>query len=289
MNKNLILKTEFIPNEKISNLTTYKNSGTIVGAFYPKNERQLINIYDFLKSYHFPFVVIGNGSNLLISEKAKIFAICLKKLKRKLSIKKNVLSVSSSATLFQIYQFCLARSFSGFEKLALIPATVGGAIKQNASAFQQSIFDRLESVKIFKYGRVLTVPKSEIKFDYHFSNLDDCLIISAKFALKHEKKCKIKRNFYNCSIKRSKGQPKGFCCGSVFKNPKNNYAGKLIELCGLKGLKRNDAEISKIHANFIINNKNASFEDIKYLINFCEKSVQKKFGIKLQREVQIIE
>ncbi len=289
MDKNLLLKTKFVLDEDIKNITTYKNVGKIAGAFYPKNQKELINTYKFLNSYHLPFIIIGNGSNMLIDEKNAILVISTRFVEHKIFCKNNVVNVSSSTTLKEIYNYCYNKSLGGFEKIADIPATVGGAIKNNASSFGQSIFDNLESIKVIKNDKIFTINKDEIQHNYHKTNLKNLLIISAKFNLKHKSKCQIINDYNYYSKLRHLSQPMGLCCGSVFKNPPNcKGAGSLIEQCRLKGFSINDAEISPVHANFIINKRNASFDDIFNLIKLCKKKVFIKYGIKLEEEVEII-
>ncbi len=289
MNNQNILKIKYIENEEIKNLTTYKTIGTISGAFYPQTEEELKITYNFLILNKLPFVIIGNGSNLLIKDKAKVFALVTKNMKQANKIAKNNAYLSSSCPLSKAYAMTMAHSLSGFEGLAGIPATVGGAIKMNASAFNQSIFEHLEYVKVLKAGNILKLNKNEIIHSHHYTNLNDCLILSAKFKLEERNKNSIKKDFITNMQKRACKQPKGFSCGSVFKNPPNAYAGQLIEICGLKGMSHGDAEISSAHANFILNKGSASFEDVKFLIELCQSKVYQKFGIKLEKEVEIIE
>lgn len=289
MDKNLLLKTKFVLDEDIKNITTYKNVGSISGAFYPKNQKELINTFKFLKSYKLPFIIIGNGSNLLIDDKVAIFSISTKFVEHKIVKKGNFLIVSSSTTLNELYQYCKDRSYGGFEKIAGVPATVGGAIINNASAYGQSIFDNLESIKVVKNEQILTLNKNEIKYSYHKTNLKNLLIISAKFNLKHKNKCEIINDYIYYSKLRKSSQPMGLSCGCVFKNPLNcKGAGSLIEQCHLKGCSINDAEISPVHANFIINKNSATFDDIYNLIKLCKNKVLLKYGIKLEEEVEII-
>ncbi len=289
MNKNLLLKTEFVLDEDIKNITTFKNVGKVAGAFYPKNQGELINTVKFLKSYKFPFLIVGNGSNLLIDDKTPLFVISTKFVEHKISRKNNVLNVSCSTTLSELYHYCCNRSLGGFEKIAGIPATVGGAIKNNASSFGQSIFDYLESIKVIKNDKIITLYKDEIDYYHHSTNLKNLLILSAKFNLKHRKKCEIINDYIYYSKLRRLSQPLGLCCGSVFKNPPNcKGAGSLIEQCRLKGFSINGAEISTQHANFILNKDNATFDDIYNLIKLCKNKVLFKYGIKLEEEVEII-
>ncbi len=289
MNKKLILNTEFVKDELISNLTTIKTNGAICGAFYPINENQLKNVYTFLKEYKLPFIVIGNGSNMLISDKAKIYALSLKRLRQQMKINKESLYVSASVPLPKIFQYTYKHNLSGFEELAGIPASLGGALKNNASAFGNSIFKHLEYITIFKNGKVVNLKKENIDYSYHKTALSDCIILSAKFNLTKKKHYQIKNQFSNCMIKRNIAQPKGLSCGSVFQNPPFQFAGKLIEECNLKGFKFGEAEISSVHANFIINKSHASFSDIKFLINLCQQKVKEKFDVDLKCEVEIIE
>ena len=281
-------KIEFVQNEEIKNLTTYKTKGCILGAFYPKTEREFIYIYSFLRSGNQPFIVVGNGSNFLISDTAKIFVVSTKKLNNYIIIKNSKLYVSSSTMLSAVYSKTMNRNLSGFEALATIPATIGGAIKNNASAFNQTIFDNLEYIKVFDGKKSRKIYKDKIEYAYHKTNITNCIILSAKFNLKGENKYVLHTKFLNYQKTRLNKQPKEFSCGSIFQNPENQFAGELIEKCGLKGLTQNDAQISDIHANFIINNGNARFEDIIYLINLCKEKVFNKFKIKLEEEVEII-
>lgn len=288
MENKKILEIEYVDNEKISNLTTYKNVGCIKGAFYPKNEQELILCYNFLTENNLPFKIIGNGSNLLISEKSNILAISTKKMKKNIRICENNVYASSSVMLAEVYKHCSLHNLRGFEVLASIPATIGGAIKMNASAFGNSIFDNLEKVKIYNQGKVKYLKKNDIIFSYHSTNLGQNLILSAKFTLKKDNYCQITKDFSkSLSLRRFK-QPQGLSCGSVFKNPPLLSAGKLIEDCGLKGLRQNGAFISQKHGNFIINEGNAKFDDILYLINLCQIKVFEKYGILLEPEVEII-
>ncbi len=289
MNKKIILNTNYVENENISFLTTIKTQGNICGAFYPLNERELKNIYLFLKENRLPFIIVGNGSNLLISDKAKLYVISTKKMKQNIKIKNNDLYVSASTPLAKVFQHTYKHNLSGFEELNGIPATIGGAIKMNASAFGRSVFDNLEYVKVFVNGKIIKLRKENIEYSHHKTNLSNCLILSAKFNLRKEKYYNIKNTLSNCIIKRNASQPKGLSCGSVFKNPPHYFAGKLIEECGLKGLKIGGGEISSTHANFILNTSNATFNDIKRLIIICQDAVKNRFGIDLECEVEIIE
>ena len=275
-------------NTKI--LSTMRVDGYVAGVFYPKSEDELIFIYNFLKVNDIKFEIVGNGSNILFSPLSEdIFIISTKKMIKNTKKYRNNIVFSCSMVLKQVYDYCIINGYTGFEKLATIPGTLGGALKVNAGCFGDSIFDNLISIRILRNGEIIELNKKKIKFGYRQTNISDCLILSAKFKLKREKRCEIQKKYLEFLQKRVEKQPKGFSLGSIFKNPHQYLsAGKLIEGCGLKGMKKNDAEISCKHANFIINNKNATYYDIVYLINLCREKVLKKYNIFLELEIKII-
>lgn len=287
--ENELLNIPFIANEKIANICTYKTQGEVKGVFYPQNEKQLIFIYNYLIKHKLPFKIVGNGSNLLIKDKCDYLFICTKKIQDKIRIVDDFAYISSSTALAKAFNACYKKGLSGFEVIAGIPASIGGALQMNASAFGSSIMDIVEKIKVFKDGKIKYLKKEDIAYSYHSSKLSDCLILSAKFKLKHEKTCEILNTFGKFAKLRADKQPKGFSCGSVFKNPPNFSAGKLIEECNLKGKKIGGAVISEKHGNFILNHNNATFEDVKGLLILCQAEVYRKFKIKLQPEVEIIE
>lgn len=279
----------FISNESTKKLSFYGCEGNVKGAFYPKNEGQLVLVYNYLKINNLPFKIVGNGSNLLFSPKSKqIYIISMKLMSKKVNFKREKVYFSSSTSLAFLANLCYKKSLSGLEELSSIPATMGGAIKMNAGCFGKCIFDLLDKVKILQNGRIKYIPKDKIEHGYHHTALDDTLILGGSISLMKSNKCDILKKQTELLGKRLSSQPCGKSCGSVFKNPPNKSAGKLIELCGLKGISKNDAEISSKHANFIINKKNATFDDIFSLIKLCEDCVYNKFNIKLIREVEII-
>lgn len=283
-----LLDIKFVQNEAIKNITSYHTSGNVKGVFYPKNNRQLIYIYNFLKVNNIPFKILGRGSNVLISRKGeKMLFISTKNICDNIKIKEEFCMVNASCSLVKLYQKSLAHSLSGFENLAGIPGSIGGAIIMNSGAFGSNIFDNLVYVKILQNGKIIKLSKDKIKYFYRSSSLKNCLILSAKFKLVKKDRCDIQKNFLECCNLRAVKQPKGYSCGSVFKNPAHTSAGYLIEQCGLKGKEKGAAIISQRHANFIINRDNASASDILYLINLCEKEVYQKFAIRLKREVRV--
>ncbi len=284
-----VFDIEYKENLNAKELTTMKADANIKIVYYPKNEEELIGIYNYLTINNINFIVIGNGSNIIFTEKARnVTVICTKKVCSKITLKNNILTANCSTMLSSVYNFTKNSGLSGFEKLAGIPGNLGGAIIMNASAFGSSIFDYLISVKIFKNGKIINIKKEKINLNYRDSGLKNCLLLSAKFILPKKDKSEIEKDFYKYLYLRQEKQPKELSSGSIFKNPPLVSAGKLIEECGLKGLQIGDAKISEKHGNFIINLGNANINDILELIFIIKTKVYKKFNIKLEEEVRLV-
>ena len=273
----------------IKDITTYKTSGFIPAVIYPKNTQQCKEVLKVLQRMNLAYFVIGNGSNLLITPNTSKVCISLKKMNSKPTLNGNLITLPASFPISSIIPICKKLNLGGLEKIATIPACVGGLVKNNASFLGQETFDHLQKITILKDDKICHLKKQDVKFSYRKTNIANCIILSATFALSPSTPQEIEKKLRTALFHRVELQPKGFSCGCVFKNPPGISAGLLIEHCGLKGKTKGGAIISPKHANFIINKQNASFDDIKYLIEYCEEEVYSKFGIKLEREVEIIE
>ena len=286
---NILNSVHFVANESTRRLSFYGTEGKVKGAFYPKNEQELIATYNYLKINDIPFKIVGNGSNLLFSPKSEeIFVLSTKLMENKINFKSEKVYFSSAVAMPILYHRCYEKSLGGLEELSCIPGTLGGLINMNAGAYGKCIFDNLDKIKILQNGKVKTIKKEQVEYGYHKTNLNDVLILGGSIILTKTPKCEILKKHTMLVNDRLSRQPSGKCCGSVFKNPPEKSAGWLIEQCGLKGISKNGAVISNKHANFIMNQRDASFQDIYDLIMLCENCVYEKFNIKLEREVEII-
>ncbi len=283
-------------NIKLQNYTSIKVGGFSEFFAEPANIQTLINLVNWAKIHNIQYRIIGAGSNLLISDKSlKGLTICTKKLKEiKSNYKTGLIYAECGVMLPSMANLLVRNSCKGGEWTIGIPGTIGGAIFMNAGAGRFSISDNLLSVQVIdtKNLKVFSLKKNDLNFKYRFSVFQEkrLVILSAKFHfepygsmqdISKETKINLK--------KKTTSQPYHLpSFGSVFKNPNNYYAGKLIEDSGLKGYKIGGAQVSTMHANFIVNNSNASSKHIYELITLIQQKVLQKTGIFLHPEVRMI-
>jgi UDP-N-acetylmuramate dehydrogenase len=241
--------------------------------------------------------IIGAGSNTLITD--DIFDGVIIKLGKnfnRISLLSEDIIISGSAVLDKnLAEYAAENNLSGFEFLTCIPGTVGGGIKMNAGCFDSEIKDILISIQVIdKKGNVSTIPANKINFDYRNNDLSESLIfLSASFRGVKVNSKQIKNKMLKLRIKKDHNQPtKIKTSGSTFKNPIKQTDKKVWELIRESvplDTRFGDACISKKHSNFFINNGNATFSDMKKLIDFVAKSVFKKTGISIEKEIKILE
>ena len=241
-------------------------------------------------------LTLGAGSNVLINDKTFDGVIIkLGKNFSNISVLPNRTIIAGSATTDKkLSEFASENNIGGLEFLACIPGTVGGGLRMNSGCFEKEFKDVLLSVQaIDKYGKVLTIPSSKIKFGYRENDLDkDLIFLSASFRGEFKEKQKIEKFMKTLKEKKNETQPtKIKTGGSTFKNPISQTNQKVWELIKRSvpiDTKFGDAEISDKHCNFFVNRNNASFDDMQKLINFVKEKVKLKTGIKLETEVEII-
>jgi len=259
----------------------------------------LSNLVLFLKIFGIKekIFILGAGSNTLIND--TIFNGIVIKLGKNFSntslLPNGIIVAGSACTDKKLSKFARDNEISGLEFLSCIPGTVGGGLRMNAGCFGKELKDILVSVQaIDRHGRVITIPANKILFEYRNNDLSkDLIFLSASF--KGEKKAKNKIEDKMKELKESKdtSQPtKIKTGGSTFKNPITQTKRKVWELIRESvplDINFGDAHISEKHANFFVNKNNASFNDMKKLIDFVMENVEKKTGIKLEKEIKILE
>jgi|TARA_B110001452_G_scaffold266574_1_gene273810 UDP-N-acetylmuramate dehydrogenase len=241
--------------------------------------------------------ILGAGSNTLINDSTYNGVVI--KLGKNFSnvslLPKDIIVAGSACTDKKLSEFALDHGIGGFEFLACIPGTVGGGLRMNAGCFNREFKDILISVQaIDRYGRVITIPANKISFEYRNNDLpDDLVFLSASFLGKQKNKKNIEKEVLELKTLKDNNQPtKIKTGGSTFKNPINQTKKKVWELIKESvSLDKSfgDACISSKHCNFFVNKNNASFNDMNKLIEFVRDSVEKKTGIKLEKEIKILE
>jgi UDP-N-acetylmuramate dehydrogenase len=223
--------------------------------------------------------LLGGANNVLVGTNPPPLMI-LGKVFDFIRLEDGFLVVGAATPNGKIVSFCKKNDIANFEFVSRLPGTLGGMLKMNAGLKEFEIFNHLISVKT-KDGEIL---KENIEHGYRYTAIND-VIFEAKFEVQKgfsEERMEFFKNMRS-------NQPKESSAGSCFKNPKNDYAGRLIEAVGLKGKRIGDMEFSSVHANFLVNHGNGKFEEAIELINLVQKRVKEEFGIELQREIIIVD
>ncbi len=287
------LRIPFKDEERIDSYTTIGIGGPCIKMLFPREEKQLIKILKYLEKTHIPYFILGGGSNLLAGDKGYEGIIIHFPSYKGFEIEKEnknevVLKAKAGTKVSEILTYSVKEGLSGFEFLAGLPATVGGIIKMNAGAFGKSVSEIVKEITLYFKGKTFKIKSTPELWNYREFKKEG-IVLSASFKLKIDTPYGVKERIKNYIKKRKETQPiskKTF--GSVFKNPPGNYAGKLIDLCGLKGYQIGDAQISKKHANFIVNLGKAKAEEVLELIKLAQKKVYEKFKIQLEPEVKFL-
>ena len=292
--KNFTGKVYF--NYNLKKLNWFNIGGSTKIYFKPTNLNELIEFLKLSKDYKNLFV-IGAGSNILFKDDT--FDGVVIKLSKNFSrislLNQNNIIAGSGVLDKTVSDFAMENSLSGFEFLSCIPGTIGGGIRMNSGCFGYEFKDILVSVQaVNRTGEVLTIPAKDILFDYRSCSLSkDLIFLSATFKGTKNEKEKIKEKTISLKIKKEKAQPTRIKTGgSTFKNPikqTNKKVWEIIKESVPNDIQFGDATISSKHTNFFINKGNASYKDMKKLIDFVKDSVRNKTGINLDLEIILVE
>lgn len=278
-------------NISFKTLTTYRTGGSAKLLFLPNNYESLKEAIDYLKKNSIKYKIFGNGSNILASDNNYDGVIIKLSNLNNISINGDVLEVESGYNFSLLCNKMSKEGYTGFEFGCGIPGSVGGSVYMNAGAYLHSISDVLLKVLVLDEElNIKELDKSLLDFSYRHSIFQgsNYVILKAYFKLEKGNKKEIKDLILERKQRRKNTQPLQYpSAGSVFRNPQDKYAGKLIEDCGLKGKTYGGAMISDKHANFIINKENAKSEDILYLMNLVQKKVKESYNIDLYREQEL--
>ena len=290
------IKSKFYFDYDLKKSNWFNIGGKTKVYFKPES---LTDLATFLKKFgkKEKLYILGAGSNTLINDKT--FNGIVVKLNKNFSnismLPNNIIVAGSACTDLKLSKFASDNSVGGLEFLACIPGTIGGGLRMNAGCFNKEFKDVIVSIQaIDRQGKVITIPANKILFQYRNSNLpDDLIFLSASFKGEKKDQGEIEKKVMELKKRKENAQPtKIKTSGSTFKNPVEQTKKKVWELIKESvPLDKNfgDACISKKHCNFFVNKSNASFNDMNKLIEFVKDSVEKKTGIKLEKEIKILE
>jgi len=237
-----------------------------------------IEIIDDIDISNEKYTIIGGANNILISNNPPTMAK-LSKAFDYIKIKDGFLHIGAATPSGKVLSFAKKNDLSNFEIMQKLPGTIGGMTKMNAGLKEYEIFNNLVAIKTAKGY----VEKKDINYSYRHTNISS-IVYEAVFEIGRGFNDELLNYFKKLRI----NQPKNPSAGSCFKNPKEDFAGRLLQECGLKGYRVNHAAFSQQHSNFLINLKNATFDDANKLIHIAKKRVYEKFGIELELEIAIL-
>ena len=282
--------------EENASLETYNTYGIKTTTKYlvkPYDLKSLQELLLYLDDKKLKYYILGKGSNVILPDNPFSGVIISLANLNKIEFHDHVLKVEAGALLSNVVSEAIARNLQGLETLGSIPGTIGGALYGNASFYKDiTIYDKVKDVEVIRNHELIKVPKEDITISHRHSSFKGTkdIIVSATFALSDGDKELMQEEVKKTREKRMATQPYEYKnAGSVFKNPENSSAGKLIDEAHLKGFHVGDAYVSEKHANFIVNKGYATSQDIKELIKIIKEKVKEKDNIELELEQQIIE
>jgi UDP-N-acetylmuramate dehydrogenase len=287
---------------QLANFTAARIGGPVDGLLTAESADDLAHLVESLWEREVDFVILGGGSNILVSDAGVRGVVILNRARQvKFNVNGDSASVwaESGANLGSVARQAAGRGLSGLEWAVGIPGTIGGAIVGNAGAHGSETADNLLMAEILhlvkgiesRYFREYW-EREALTFEYRSSKIKrdpgNMVVLSAKLQLQPSTHAAVQEKTSEFTAYRQRTQPPGASMGSMFKNPPGDYAGRLIEAAGLKGTRIGEAEISSLHANFFVNRGNARASDVRNLIDLARNRVKEEFNIELELEIELI-
>lgn len=276
----------------LKDFTSFKIGGPADIIAEPKDLSELVKLINFLRKNYIKIYILGNGTNLLVSDKG--VRGCVVHIGPNISnirIIGNKIEAQAGALMSDIAEFALKNKLGGFEELSGIPGSIGGAVAMNAGAYDKEIRDIFSTANaINEVGKTIKLSKDAMDFSYRKSAVSDkgYIITSVTLNLQESDKETIKNKMNKYAELRRKKQPLDYpSAGSVFKRPEGKYASLLIKDSNLMGERIGDAEVSTLHAGFIVNIGNAKASDVYKLINKIQEDVKIYFNVELEPEIKL--
>lgn len=281
---------------RLARYTTSRVGGPVRWFAEAKSAQQLSEDARFLWDNDVPFRVLGNGSNILVSDRGWNGLMLYNQAKAITftgTPDQPLLSAETGAALSTVVRAATDKGLSGFEWAVGIPGTIGGAVYGNAGARGSDTSQILVLAEILHREKgALSLTSDQMGYQYRSSALkrDPChaIILSATFKLTPSTPDLVKEKVDEYNTKRRNSQPAGASFGSTFKNPAGDFAGRLIEAAGLKGTKIGGVEVSPVHGNFLVNDGSASADDYYQLISLVKQTIKKQFSVELELEIELL-
>lgn len=275
-------------NENLAKYSSMRVGGNARIIYFPECIDDIISIVNREEDFY----VFGKISNVLIPDSGIDKAIIMiSENFSDIKVNNGVISANAGISMRKLSEFALVNELAGLENFHGIPGTLGGGIFMNAGAYGKEMKDVVIQVDVLRSGKIITLKNENLDFGVRksiFQNTDD-IILGADLKCEIGDFKSIEELIKDLDFRRKDKQPLNYpSCGSIFKRPKDNFASKLIDECGLKGKRIGGAEVSTKHAGFIINKSNATYKDVIDLINYIKYDVYSKTGVLLEEEVRIL-
>ncbi|MBE5928304.1 MAG: UDP-N-acetylmuramate dehydrogenase [Lachnospiraceae bacterium] len=280
-------------SEMMSRHTTFSAGGPADGYVEVSCADELVRLVSLCHENDIPYIVLGNGSNVLFTDKGyRGLVIHVGREMSDITVSGNRITAEAGAMLSKVSSTAQEAGLSRLEFAAGIPGSVGGGLYMNAGAYGGEMKDVVVYADVCdKCGNVIRLTKDELKLAYRSSIIEEegYVVLSVCMELEPDDKEAILARMQDYNTRRKTKQPLAYkSAGSTFKRPEGHFAGALIEQCGLKGYACGSAEVSELHAGFVINKNDASAQDILNVIKHVQDTVFKETGVMLEPEVQII-
>lgn len=292
MIENFINNYEYYKNISLKRYNTYNLESYADYLIFPTNEEELINLLQFLKENKIKYIILGGGSNIILAKPNYDVVIKLDRMNN-IEIKGNIVVAGAGVSLIKLANLCMNNNLDGLSFAGGIPGLVGASTAMNAGAYNEDMSMIVKEAKVITPDmEIKTLTNKELEFAYRDSFLKknkDYICTEVTFEMNYKDKKEIKEIMNNRRERRITSQPVNMpTAGSVFRNPVGMSAGKLIEDAGLKGYVYGGAKVSEKHANFIVNEGTATYEDIIMLIDYIKDRIKILYNIDLILEQEII-
>ncbi len=291
--KQIVGENSILENENMANHTTFKCGGNASLYIAPNSTDELVKVLEVLRNENYPYMVIGNGSNLLVKDSGYDGAIVeVDKKISEIDVRGEEIIVEAGAKLSKVATIAMENDLAGFEFAHGIPGNMGGAVVMNAGAYGGEMKDVLKWVKVVdQNGEIQTLENDELELGYRTSRVmkEKMIVLEACIKLDLGVMGDIAEVMALLMSKRKASQPLEYpSAGSTFKRPEGYFAGKLVQDAGMKGYRVGDAMVSDKHSGFVINCGNATATEVIQVIEDVQAKVKEDFGVDLEPEVRII-